>query len=162
VDCIEVHSLVFVSTPLVPTVAGVNLQRWMRIALGYLIVVSGQIGLWALVAPQSFYDDFPGLGRAWVSVDGPFNEHLVRDVGALNLAVVVVFAVAWIRLDRTIVTIAGAVALVWGFPHGVYHALNTDGLSGTDLAVSLLGLLLFAVVGGGLVWAARRNEAVAS
>ena len=33
-----------------------------------------------------FYDDFPGLGRSWVAADGPYNEHLVRDVGALNLA----------------------------------------------------------------------------
>ncbi len=39
-------------------------------------------GLWAATTPRSFYDSFLGLHRAWVSVDGPFNEHLVRDVGA--------------------------------------------------------------------------------
>ena len=38
------------------------------------------------VAPKSFYEDFPGAGRVWVAVDGPYNEHLVRDVGSLNLA----------------------------------------------------------------------------
>ena len=38
--------------------------------------------------PAAFYDDFPGLGRMWVAPDGPYNQHLVRDVGELNLALV--------------------------------------------------------------------------
>ena len=133
-------------------------QRWVRIALGYLIIVSGQIGAWALFAPRSFYDSFPGLGRAWVSVDGPFNEHLVRDVGALNLALTVLFVAAWVWLDRRLVSVAGGAALVWGVPHAIYHLLNTDGLDGSDLAASLSGLVLFAVVGGGLIWASRQLD----
>ncbi|BAN02967.1 hypothetical protein [Ilumatobacter coccineus] len=135
-----------------------TLQRWKRIALGYLAVVTGQIGLWALLAPRSFYDDFPGLGRAWVSVDGPYNEHLVRDVGALNLAILAVFVIAWLRLDRNSVTLAGVVALVWGVPHASYHVVNTDGLGSGDLVASLLGLGLFALLGAGLLWAARRSD----
>jgi len=135
-----------------------TVQRWIRIALGYLIVVNGQIGVWALLAPQSFYDGFPGLGRAWVSVDGPFNEHLVRDVGALNLALAVLFVAAWVRLGRELVGIAGAAALVWGVPHAIYHLANTDGLGGSDLAASLSGLVLFVVVGGGLIWASGRLQ----
>lgn len=138
-------------------------QRWVRIALGYLIIVTAQIGVWALVAPQSFYDDFPGLGRAWVSVDGPYNEHLVRDVGALNLALLVLFVYAWIRLGRQLVTLAGVAALVWGIPHAVYHLANTDGFTNNDLAISLSGLALYAVVGGGLLGFARLvDERVAS
>ena len=43
------------------------------------------VGLQALFTPRSFYDDFP-LGRGWVAMDGPYNQHLVRDVGSLNLA----------------------------------------------------------------------------
>lgn len=131
-------------------------QRWVRIALGYLSFVSVQIGVWALVAPLSFYDDFPGLGRAWVSVDGPYNEHLVRDVGALNLAVAVLFVTAAIRLGRELVTIAGVVAVVWGLPHAVYHLFNTDVLDTSDVAASLFGLIAFVVLGGGLVYAAPR------
>ncbi len=133
-------------------------QRWVRIALGYLIVVNGQIGAWALLAPRSFYNSFPGLGRAWVSVDGPFNEHLVRDVGALNLALAVLFVAAWIRLGPQLVSIAGGAALVWGVPHTIYHLINTDGLDGSDLAASLSGLALFSVVGGGLIWASGLLE----
>lgn len=124
--------------------------------LGYLTVVSVQVGAWALVAPRSFYDDFPGVGRTWVSPDGPYNEHLVRDVGALNLAVAALFVVAAIRRGRDLVRVAGVVALVWGVPHGIYHLANTDVLSAGDAAASLLGLALFIVCGVGLLYAAGR------
>jgi hypothetical protein len=133
-------------------------RLWIRVALGYLIVVSSQIGVWALVAPRSFYDDFPGLGRTWVAVDGPYNEHLVRDVGALNLALTVLFAAAWWRLDRHMLTVAGGAALAWGVPHALYHVTNTDGLGGSDVAASLLGLVLFVIVGAGLLWSARHID----
>ena len=121
-------------------------RRWRRIALGYLTLVSLQIGVWALLAPRSFYDDFPGLGRTWVSVDGPYNEHLIRDVGALNLALVVVFVAAAITLTRPMIITAAIAALAWGLPHLLYHLVATDGLSNADLALSLGGLAAFAAV----------------
>jgi hypothetical protein len=40
----------------------------------------------------------------------------------------------------------------------VYHVLNADGLSDGDVGLSLLGLALFVVVGGGLVWSAGAIE----
>ncbi|MGZ4793552.1 MAG: hypothetical protein ACXWBO_16995, partial [Ilumatobacteraceae bacterium] len=77
-------------------------RRWIRIALGYLAVVSIVIGVWAQFAPRSFFDDFPGFGRVWVHVDGPFNEHLVRDVGGLDLALAIVLIAAMISLTRSL------------------------------------------------------------
>lgn len=156
VVCCEQPKVVFVPTPHLDTVEDMTFQRWVRVALGYLGVVSLQIGVWALLAPRSFYDDFPGLGRTWVSVDGPYNEHLVRDVGALNLAITALFAIAFIRLGRELVTVAGIAALVWGIPHALYHLFNTDVLDTSDVVVSLLGLVLFALLGGGLLYAAPR------
>lgn len=150
--------MVLLNQPLDRTFNAMTLQRWVRIALGYQIVVAGQIGLWALFAPRSFYDSFPGLGRAWVAVDGPFNEHLVRDVGALNLALTVLYCAAWVELSRSLVRVAGAAALVWGVPHALYHLFNTDGLDAVDLAISLSGLILLAVVGGGLLWAGGKLD----
>lgn len=123
-----------------------DLRLVTRIALGYLALVSAQIGVWALLAPQSFYDDFPGLGRAWVSVDGPFNEHLVRDVGALNLALAAVLVTAAIRLTRSMVTMAAIASLLWGVPHFVYHAVETEGYGTSDLVASLTGLAVFAAI----------------
>ena len=57
----------------------VRLLLWL-LALGNL-----GVGIQAAFTPRSFYDDFP-LGRGWVAMDGPYNQHLVRDVGSLNLA----------------------------------------------------------------------------
>src|SRR3954471_13364403 len=57
-----------------------------RVVLALLAFTSAGIGVWAAFAPRAFYDKFPGLGQVWVAVDGPYNEHLVRDFGALNLA----------------------------------------------------------------------------
>ena len=43
-------------------------------------------------SPHSFYDDFPAGTDGWVHVLGPFDEHLVTDVGALFVALGVVLA----------------------------------------------------------------------
>ncbi len=120
--------------------------RLLRIALGYLALIALQLGAWALLAPQSFYDGFPGLGRTWVSVDGPFNEHLVRDVGALNLALAVLLIAAAVRLSRELVLIAAVASLVWTVPHLLYHLFNTDGLASGDVVASVGGLTLSTIV----------------
>ncbi|WP_109639388.1 hypothetical protein [Lentzea atacamensis] len=46
-------------------------------------------GVWAAAFPLSFYNDFPGPGLHWVAALSPYNEHLARKVGALNLALMV-------------------------------------------------------------------------
>jgi hypothetical protein len=121
-------------------------RRWARIALGYLSLVSLEIGLWAQLAPRSFFDHFPGLGRAWVRVDGPYNEHLVRDVGGLNLGLAAVLIIALVTLSRPTIIAASVASLLYGIPHLVYHIVNTDDLDTGDVAVSLGGLALFAVL----------------
>ena len=116
-----------------------------RAALWVLVVASGTVGLWALAAPQSFYDDFPGMGRVWVAVDGPFNEHLVRDVGAQNLALAFVAAMALATGSVLVARAAGGAALVYGVPHLAYHAFNQEGFDTGD-SVAMLTSLTFTVV----------------
>ena len=70
------------------------MTRLRQVALVVIAVSTGLVGLWAHVRTRSFYDDFPGAGRVWVAVDGPYNEHLVRDVGGLNLALAFVAVLA--------------------------------------------------------------------
>jgi hypothetical protein len=65
-------------------------ERVVRITRLVLGIGNIPVGVWATFVPRSFYDDFPGFGRHWVQVDGPYNEHLVRDFGAVNLALAVV------------------------------------------------------------------------
>jgi hypothetical protein len=125
--------------------------------------VSLEIGVWAQFAPRSFYDHFPGLGRAWVNVNGPYNEHLVRDVGGLNLGLAAVLIVAFITLSRPTIIAAALASLLYGVPHLVYHIANTDGLKNSDIAISLGGLALFAALPIALiaVTATRRTELAA-
>ncbi len=127
----------------------------LRVALGYLSLITAQIGFWALLAPQSFYDGFPGMGRAWVAVDGPYNEHLVRDVGALNLALLAVLVLAAVRLTRELVMLAAVASAAWGVPHLIYHLFNTDGLATGDIIASLGGLFAFVAFSGALFYAGR-------
>jgi len=97
------------------------------------------VGIWALAAPRSFYDDFPGAGRHWVSVDGAFNQHLLRDVGALNLALAVV-AVAAIVWPGRFARLCGAAHLVWTVPHLYYHASHLHMFSTSDAIGNMVSL----------------------
>ena len=133
-------------------------RTWLRIALGYLGVVAFQIGVWAQFAPRSFYDDFPGLGRAWVRVDGPYNEHLVRDVGGLYLALAVLIGAAIVTLARSLVLATCLAVLVSGLPHLVYHLTNRDGLSTGDLVASVGGLVLVAAIPVGVIVVSLRSD----
>jgi len=121
-----------------------NHRAAARLGLGYLSVVALILGLWAGAAPRSFYDNFPGLGMAWISVDGPYNEHLLRDIGALNLALSVILITAFIRLTTDLVRIAAGASLAWNVPHLIYHVFNTDGLDTLDIVLNLGGLTLSA------------------
>ena len=117
-----------------------TVARTTRLALGWLALSALQLGFWALLAPQSFFDNFPGFGRSWLAVDGPFNEHFVRDFGALNLALAVLLIAAAVRLSRDLVSVAAIASLVWGVPHVIYHLANTDGLTAMDNVASIGGL----------------------
>lgn len=132
----------------------------VRVALAYLAVQALWVGLWACFWPRSFYDDFPGIGHSWVSPDGPYNEHLVRDVGELNLALAVVTVWALVVLSRRLVMVAAAAWFVSGAPHLVYHLRHQDALETTaDKVTSLGGLALAVVVPVLLFWTAWRSPA---
>lgn len=113
-----------------------------------LVVIAGGtllVGVWAQGFPRSFYDDFPAAGRVWVAVDGPFNEHLVRDVGGLNLALAVVAIVALVTGSVLVARAAGAAALVYGVPHIAYHATHLEAFDTVD-GIGILGSLGFAAL----------------
>jgi hypothetical protein len=94
----------------------------LRVVLGILAATSLELGVWATFWPQQFYNTFPGGGRTWVAVNGPYNEHFVRDFGGLNLALALVFTVAAVTLGVTLVRTAAAGYVLFAVPHLVYHA----------------------------------------
>ncbi|WP_395726979.1 hypothetical protein [Nakamurella sp.] len=94
-----------------------------------LLVVLGMFfglvpGIWAAVLPESFYGDFPAIRPAWVAVDGPFNEHLIRDVGAMFLALAVIALVAAITGSPGQARLAGLAWLVFSVIHFAYHVTH--------------------------------------
>lgn len=135
-----------------------NYRTTARIGLGYLSGFSLLLGAWAGLAPRSFFDNFPGLGMAWISVDGPYNEHLLRDVGFLNLALAVVLISALVTLSKQLVMVAAGMSLAWNIPHFLYHVFNTEGLDAIDIALSLGGLALASLYPVVLVYLAPRLE----
>jgi hypothetical protein len=128
---------------------------WLRSAMLLLAAASLVVGLWALLVPRSFYDDFPLPGRDWVSTLGPYNEHLVRDVGALNLALGVLLVLAAVLLERRLVQVSLVAYLVYTVPHFVFHLATGHAFPlGDNLAnmftlgiAVLLPLILLALVG---------------
>jgi pimeloyl-ACP methyl ester carboxylesterase len=117
-------------------------DRLLRIGLWVLAFSAVFPGIWAALAPRSFYDDFPGLGRSWVSPDGPYNEHLVRDVGDLYLALAIVTVGAAITLGRPFVRAVLVAWFVSGTLHVVYHSRHTEVLETADAVASLFSLAI--------------------
>jgi hypothetical protein len=114
----------------------------VRLALALLVAQGLIVGVWAAAWPRSFYDDFPGGGRTWVSVDGPYNEHLVRDFGDLNLALAVVTLVALIALTRVVALAAALGWIVYQAPHLVYHLRHLDLYDTSDKVANVASLVL--------------------
>ena len=124
-------------------------QTLTRVILGLLAASGAVLGLWASIDPRGFYDNFPGGGRHWVAVDGPYNEHLVRDFGALNLAITFLLIVALVHLTPTLVRTAAIASLLFAVPHFVYHARHLDVLSSSDKVANMVTLGL--AIGGPVV-----------
>src|SRR3954449_9674646 len=120
-------------------------KRIMRPALVLLAIGPAWVGIWATLAPRSFYDDFPGPS-SWVAPLGAYDEHLVRDVGAFQLGLLVVLLFAIVTLERRVVQAALVASLVAGLPHLIYHLTATGALSTANNVLSLAGLAAPVVV----------------
>jgi hypothetical protein len=119
----------------------------LRAALLYGALINASVGLWATVAPRSFYDDFPGFGRVWVAVDGPYNEHLARDVGALGIGMAIVLVAAAWSLSRPLLIAAGLAMTATSVPHAIYHSRHLSVYeSASDKVGSVGGLWLAAAI----------------
>jgi hypothetical protein len=134
-------------------------QLWSRILLVGLAWSAALVGVWATFAPRSFYRSFPGGGREWIAADGPYNEHLVRDVGELNLALLVVTLGALVTLLPVLVRVTAIAWLVYGIPHVLYHATHTDPFETADV-VAILTSLSLAVVAPIALLALSRTQSV--
>jgi hypothetical protein len=126
---------------------------------GLLAVAFGQLGatLQALLAPRSFYDDFP-FGRGWVQEYPAYNSHLIQDYGAYTLGAIVALVVAAIWLDRRVVQLAIVSWLVGSIIHFISHLATADRLETADAIGNLGGLFIFIAIPGWLLMKSRERS----
>jgi hypothetical protein len=122
-------------------------------AIGWVLVVLGVVTLvnatWMLMGPMHWYQELP----AAVPDTGPFNAHMVRDIGCAFLVVGV--ALMWAaRRPEWRVPLVGVAALFY-VAHAVLHVHDTvRGLLPSDhWALDLPGVYLPAAL---LAWLALR------
>lgn len=121
-------------------------KRIRRIVLLLLALSAAFVGGWALFAPRSFDRSFPGFGLHWVATDGPYNEHLIRDVGGLYLALLAVSLYALLpTATGQLRRMAGVVWTVFSTPHLAYHLAHLDTLTTASAALESLALSLTLV-----------------
>ncbi|MFF8669511.1 hypothetical protein [Streptomyces sp. NPDC015242] len=128
----------------------------MRAALVLLALGQGLPGLWALCAPRSFYGEFPFPGLGWVTRFPPYNEHLVRDLGALSLGLTAVLVAAAVVPERNLARAAALGCLGFTVPHLIYHVAHLDRFTAAHVAGQLVSQVApIAVSGWVLLWCRR-------
>jgi hypothetical protein len=112
----------------------------LRAGVWFLTVVEVVVGLVATVAPRVFYDYVP-----WVTLMPPFSEHLMRDYGAMNLSLALVFVVAAITMEGRLVRLALVAYLLFAIPHLIFHVVHLENFT-TAAAVGQTTLLTLALL----------------
>ena len=113
----------------------------VRALLAWLALGAAFPGAWAVAAPRSFYDDFPGTGH-WVALLPPYNPHLTTDVGAFYLAFALLFAWAALRPERALVIPLCVAWALFSAMHLGWHVAHLDGFGAADAAAEIAALAL--------------------
>ncbi|NYD71020.1 hypothetical protein [Herbiconiux flava] len=131
-----------------------------RAILWVLTALAAAIGGWSMIWPAQWYATFPdgvadGMLGQWILADGPFNEHLIRDVGAMYLALAGAGVVAALSTSVTAMRAVGVAWIVFSAPHLFYHLLHLHGLDAVDAVVEPISLALTVVLPVPLLFPAR-------
>lgn len=121
-------------------------RAWVRTGLVILVVYHLVLGLWSLFLPRSFYDTFPAPGHPWVALLPPYNDHLLRDFGAMNLALVVLLGTAAVTAERRLVRTALAAAIVFEVPHMIYHTTHLQNFPPADAIAQTIALTVVMLI----------------
>ncbi|MEV4277608.1 hypothetical protein [Actinoplanes xinjiangensis] len=130
-----------------------------RVILAALAISAAVVGMWAALLPVSFYSDFPLPERRWVSTLGPYNEHLIRDVGFLYLALLVLTVCVLRRPTASAVRMTGGAWLIFNSGHFLWHMLHLEMFPLIDKvgnAAALGGVLVLSIL---LLLPGRRSGA---
>lgn len=135
--------------------------RWGTLAT--LAVPQLITGVWAVLAPHNWFENFPGLGPAIVSADPPFNAHLATDAGAGFLATGIALSAAAIWVRRDLFVLALTTFLAFSVPHVLFHiGHKAPGLSSLENARSVAMLATSVVLALVFLWGVRPDRATSS
>jgi hypothetical protein len=127
----------------------------VRALLAALAVSAAYPGVWATVAPRSFFDSFPGAGRHWTAQLPAYSEHLVTDVGAFYLGFALLLAWAAVRPSRQLVVPACTAFALFSALHLVWHCANLEGFGAFDAVAQTASLAAVLIASLGAVVLAR-------
>lgn len=122
------------------------MRGWLRAGLVVLAALQAFVGLVQFFLPSVFFFDFP-----WVALLPPYNEHLMRDVGALTLALALVLGVAAMRLEPVLVRTALAADMMFAVPHFVFHVLHLAHYPPAGAITQTLALAIVMVIPAALL-----------
>jgi hypothetical protein len=132
----------------------------MRALLAALSVSAAYPGLWAVLAPSSFFEEFPGAGRHWTAALPAYSEHLVTDVGAFYLGFALLLAWAAVRPSRELIVPVCTAFALFSAIHLAWHSAHLGGFSTADAVLQTVSLAAVLVVSAAAaVIAARRPAA---
>ena len=119
-------------------------------------------GLWATIAPRSWFDSFPGWDPRLVAAEPPYNAHLATDAGAGLLASgVVLIAAAWLADTRS-VRLGLLAFAAFAVPHAAYHATNPAPGLNTAQDAQNVALLVFIVLAALVLLVGARDRVSAA
>jgi hypothetical protein len=117
-----------------------------RVVLALLGLLGLFVGMWATSFPESFYTSFPGFGLHWIEQAGAYDEHLIRDVGAMYLALTAITVAAAFARSAAPGRLAGLAWTVFGAIHFAFHVSHLEG-SALDRVGNVVALGLSLVLG---------------
>lgn len=126
----------------------------VRTGLWGLAVTQLLVGGWQLLDPLSFYRQVPTVADY-----PPYSEHLLRDLGGLNLAIAVPLVFAGFTLDRRLVLGSLLGYLVYATSHLVFHLADPGQGEAVWHSALVAGLTLLVVVPACLVLVSTRVSA---
>lgn len=97
------------------------------------------------------------MGGSWIDAFPPFNEHLVRDVGGLYSGFALLFLIAAVGLEPSVVRAALIAWLPFAAIHFIWHVTNLEGLGFNEKLLQMVSLGLVLLLPVLLLWAQRRR-----
>ena len=132
---------------------------YRRALLALTVIIGLYVGVWAQFFPHVFYESFPGFGLRWISVHGAENEHLIRDVGSLYLALTAISIAGFFSRTAATGRIAGLGWAVFGVLHFAYHLNHLVGTP-VDIIGTVLSLSISAILGILLLFPSHRARSI--